>query len=139
MLSEIPEGYQIFKLCRRGGTICEYALCHFCHADAVREFSGESRARLAEFHERRVSLDLGRHACAVCGDARSEVSSGEFALTGACRGLRLVHELMICGGCHREMQSLLSRESRGVWDRFVNENLPGVPAGAALPGGLLPV
>src|SRR5688572_17890380 len=32
MLSEIAEGYQIFKLFRRGEAIYEYALCHPCHA-----------------------------------------------------------------------------------------------------------
>src|SRR5688572_28977540 len=70
MLSAIAEGYQIFKLYRRGEPIYEYALCSPCHAGVVREFSAESRVRLEEFHRQRVSLNLGRWKCAVCGNAR---------------------------------------------------------------------
>ena len=139
MLMEIAEGYQIFKLFRRGEPIYEYALCHSCHAGLVREFSVESRHRLEEYHRQRVSLNLGRRTCAVCGDSRGDVAGAEFSITGACHGRRLVHEMMICGGCRLEMQSLLSQQTRDVWDRFVDENLPGVPADSLVPGDLIPV
>lgn len=138
MLAQIAEGYQIFKLFRQGEAIYEYVLCHPCHAGIVEQFSGESRERLEEFHRQRVSLHLGRWKCAVCGNARGEEGEREFSLTGACQGHRLIHELMLCGGCRHEMQGLLSRETRGVWDRFVDENLPGVPAGVIAPSDLVP-
>jgi hypothetical protein len=138
MLEEIAGGYQIFKLFRQGEAIYEYALCDPCHTGVVGEFSEESRQRLAEFHLQRVSLHLGRWRCAVCGNARGEDSEEEFSLSGACRGRRLIHDLMVCGGCRREMQSLLSPETRRVWDRFVDENLPGVPAGVITPADLVP-
>jgi len=138
MLAEIAEGYQIFKLYRRGEPIYEYALCHPCHAGVVREFSAESRNRLEEFHRARVSLNLGRWRCAVCGNTREEDPAMEFSVTGACQGRRLVHDVMICGVCRHEMQALLSQHTREVWDRFVDENLPGVPAGVVVPGDLIP-
>ena len=133
MLEEIADGYQLFKLYRRGEAIYEYALCHPCHTGVVKQFSDESKERLAEFHEHRVTLNLGRWKCAVCGNARGEDGEEEFSLTAACRARRLIHELMICGVCRREMQSLLSRETREVWDRFVDDNFPGVPEGTTAP------
>lgn len=138
MLAEIEGGYQIFKLYRGGEPIYEYALCHPCHAGVVREFSEDSRRRLEAFHAQRVSLNLGRWKCAVCGNARGEEGAEEYSITGACQGRRLVHELMICGACRQEMQSVLSPHTREVWDRFVEENLPGVPAGSITPGELVP-
>lgn len=133
MLEEIADGCQIFKLYRRGEAIYEYALCHPCHAGVVKEFSAESKQRLAEFHDQRVTLNLGRWKCAVCGNTRGEDGEEEFSLTAACKGRRLIHELMVCGGCRREMQSLLSRHTREVWDHFVNDNFPGVPEGTDTP------
>lgn len=138
MLAGIPGGYQIFKLYRQNEAIYEYALCDPCYGGVLQEFSAESTERLHEFHRQRVSLNLGRWTCAVCGNARGEDGEVEFSLSGACLGRRLIHELMICGGCRREMQALLSRHTREVWDRFVEENFPGVPAGTISPTELVP-
>jgi hypothetical protein len=138
MLEEIPGGYQIFKLYRQSEPIYEYALCHPCHTGIVSEFSPESRQRLAEFHLQRVSLNLGRWRCAVCGNSRREDGEPEFCLSAACQARRLIHDLMICGACRHEMQSLLSTETRKVWDRFVHDNLPGLPANSISPADLVP-
>jgi hypothetical protein len=138
MLEEIAGGYQIFKLFRRKECIYEYVLCHPCHAGVIDEFSEESKERLAEYHVQRVSLNLGRWRCAVCGNGRGEDGEHEFSITGACKGHHLIHDLMLCGGCRREMQHLLSPETRKVWDRFVEENLPGVPSDSISPADLVP-
>jgi hypothetical protein len=130
-LAEVPEGYQLFKLFQRGEVIYEYALCHPCHAGLLADFSDESRQRLEEFHAQRMTLNLGPHRCAVCGHERTE--DGEFSLTAACEGTRMRHSLMVCGPCRRDMQSLLSRETRGVWDRFVSENFAGAPPDSVSP------
>ncbi|HWB05398.1 MAG TPA: hypothetical protein VG796_20360 [Verrucomicrobiales bacterium] len=139
MLDEIPGGYQIFKLFRHREPIYEYALCHPCHTGILDEFSADSRRRLAEFHANRVTLNLGRFRCAVCGNSRGEDQQPEFSLTAACLSRRLVHELMVCGPCRLEMQSLLSPETRRLWDKFVDENLPGVPSDSISPLELVPV
>lgn len=131
MLAEIPEGYQLFKLYRRGQPIYEYALCHPCHGGLLRSFSDESRQRLADFHSQRVSLNMGRQRCAVCGNDRAD--DEEFSLTAACQGTGVVHTLMVCGPCRREMQTLLSKHTREVWDRFVNDNLSGLPGTSITP------
>lgn len=131
LLAEIAEGYQLFKLFRGGEPIYEYALCHPCHAGLIADFSTESRERLAEFHRQRVSLNLGRQCCAVCGNDRAD--DPEYSLTAACQGTGMVHALMVCGPCRREMQGLLSKHTRDVWDRFVNDNLTGAPQGTASP------
>ncbi len=139
-LADVPEGYQLYKLFRRGEAIYEYALCHPCHAGLLADFSEESRRRLAEFHAQRVTLHLGPRRCAVCGNGREE--DEEYSLTAACERAGLRHALMICGPCRREMQALLSRSTREVWDRFVSENLAGAPSGTVTPVSpleLLPV
>ncbi len=133
MLAEIAEGYQLFKLYRRGEAIYEYALCHPCHAGVLQEFSTESTERLAEFHHQRVTLNLGRFQCAVCGNARGEDGEEEYSLTAAGKARRLIHQLMVCGHCRREMQTLLSAHTRTVWDRFVSDHFPGPPADSVTP------
>lgn len=137
-LADMPEGYQISK--RFSGTepVYEFALCHPCHAGVVAEFSGESRDRLDTFHREHVSLNLGRFRCAVCGVAREVMKCRDYSITGAFQGPECIHELMFCGLCNQEMQSLMSTKTRQVWDRFVDDNLPGVPADSLTPTELVP-
>jgi hypothetical protein len=130
-LAEVPEGYQLFKLFLRGEVLCEYALCHHCHAGLLADFSAESRRHLADYHAQRMALNLGSRRCAVCGHDRMD--DGEYSLTAACEGTKMRHVLMVCGPCRRDMQSLLSRETRDVWDRFVSENFAGAPPDLATP------
>jgi hypothetical protein len=130
-LADVPEGYQLFKLYRRAEPIYEYALCHPCHAGLLAEFSDESRVRLAEFHTQSMTLNLGARRCAVCGHDRAE--DEEYSLTAACEGTALRHVLMVCGPCRRDMREMLSKHTREVWDRFVNDNLAGAPAGTLTP------
>ncbi len=138
-VEDMPEGYQISKLVRDRETIYEYALCHDCHTGLLAKFSAESRRRIELFHNEHVSLNMRELHCAVCGRERSQ--HAEYALTAACIHDRVIHQLMVCGPCRREMDSLLSPETRQVWDQFINENLPGVPATVPAPSPLelLPV
>jgi hypothetical protein len=136
-LAAVPEGYQIFKLFERSEVTYEYTLCAPCHGGLMEQFSEHSRARMADFHQQRVTLNLGAHLCAVCGNERGEAGEPQFALSAACEGGTLRHCLMLCGGCLREMQALLSPETRRTWQRFVTDNLPGLPPESVTPGGLV--
>ena len=133
-MEDMPEGYQISKLISGGETIYEYALCHPCHSGLLAQFSPESRTRLELFHSEHVSLNMREHHCAVCGRERHQ--HPEFALTAACLRDQVLHQLMLCGPCRREMDALLSPHTRRVWEDFISENLPGIPAGAPSPSPL---
>ena len=137
-LAAVEGGYQIFKLFHGTEVLYEYALCQPCHTGVMDQFSEHSRARMAGYHSQRVTLNLGPHLCAVCGNERGENGEPEYALSAACDGTALRHSLMLCGVCLREMQALLSPETRRTWQRFVDENLPGVPPEAVSPAGLVP-
>lgn len=138
-LAAMESGYQIFKLFEGGEVIYEYAVCQPCHTGVMDQFSEHSRARMAGYHSQRVTLNLGPHLCAVCGNERGEDGEPQYALSAACEGTSLRQSLMFCGGCLQEMQALLSPETRRTWQRFVDENLPGVPPEAISPAGLVTV
>jgi hypothetical protein len=138
-LPAVEEGYQICKLFRDAEAIYEYALCHPCHLGVVRQFSQESRQRLELYYSEHVAMNLGRHQCAVCGNERYAQGEVEFSITGAFRGREMLHELMMCGCCKASMAALLSPETRQVWDDFVRDNLPGLPAESPSPSELIPV
>lgn len=136
-LADVPGGHQVFKRRQAGETTYEYALCHPCHDGLVRRFSVESRSRLEVFYREHVRLDAGLRACAVCGCGRD--ASADWSLTGLCEGEWLRHAMAVCGGCLEVMQGLISVETRRVWEEFVNDNLPGIPADRLSPSDLLPV
>ena len=52
----------------------------------------------------------------------------EFAVVGACLADMLLDINLVCGPCIESMNGLVSKKTRDVWDRFVQENFPGVPS-----------
>lgn len=134
---EVPDGYQIVKYWHNGETTCEFAICHLCHAGLLAEFSQESRRRLEEFHTEHFSAKRGSERCAICGCLEDEITETEFSRTAFIKGTRLDLEILVCGGCTRQMQELMSEETRRVWDRFLEENFPVAPADVLLEPSLL--
>ena len=59
---------------------------------------------------------------------REEARNDEFGLVGMCQGDRLMESAMVCIDCMEEMHEILSEETRQTWDRFREENFPGVPS-----------
>jgi hypothetical protein len=129
-LVDFDDGYHIGKVFDRGECIFEHALCHSCHQALINEMSDESRQRLLAFHEERLKLNFGLERCGTCGVRRDGVCSSEYAIGGLFRGMGLLHAMMICGACQEEMSHLLSKKTREVWERYINENFPGLPADA---------
>ena len=126
-LEAVAEGYQIVKFWHNDETTCEYALCHCCHAGLLSEFSAESRQKLEEFHAEHVNPTRGPGRCAVCGCLKEEIQNGEFSRTACVRGNTLELEILICGVCSQSMQEMMSTQTRGVWERFLQENFPLAP------------
>ena len=127
-LEDFETGYRVSKVFRAGEVIFEYALCIPCLQGMFEEASEESRARLMEFQMSRFRFVSGFDECALCDSRREEIPTQEYGLVGICQGNGLIESNMICGQCMEDMNAVVSEKTRRGWDRFVEENFPGVPA-----------
>ena len=127
-LADFTEGYQIAKVFKRGETIFEYALCAACHSGMVDEFSAETKESLETFYANNMTPGLGLQTCGICGVDREHGDVKEFTLAAVCRQAHLMDSLMLCSDCTDRTNELISKKTRDVWRRFIDENFPGVPA-----------
>ncbi|MEZ5305131.1 MAG: hypothetical protein R3F11_31485 [Verrucomicrobiales bacterium] len=127
-LDDFEEGYQLNKVWRRGECVFEFALCFHCQQAMAGEFSEESKQRLTEFQEKHIDFERPMSECAVCAADRDSFDSPEFTLIAACECGHMHAGFMVCAKCVEQMQELISKQTRGVFDKFVEENFPGVPA-----------
>ncbi len=127
-LSDFPDGYKVSKNFKKGEVIIEYALCMPCVERMLNEASDESKRVLQQFQEERYREDVsGFDDCALCEKTQMTARGEEFGLTGICQGLNMFDSAMICIECMEEMSEVISDETRGKWNRFREENFPGVP------------
>lgn len=127
-LHDFKEGYRISKVYRNGEVLFEYALCAPCFLGILEESSDETKEALYEYQKERIRMNTGAEDCVLCAKERDAVDNGEYALVAACLGGQLLDINMVCGHCIESMNGLVSKKTRDVWDRFVQENFPGVPA-----------
>jgi len=134
--------YLVAKSFRRGECIFEYAICEDCRCNMSQEFSVESRENLANFFEHRVNIkkrsiflafgsnpDPWIEKCAACQTPRNEAES--YSIGGVLLGSDMLFDpypLCLCGTCEEEIQELLSKKTRGMWDDFVDDHFEGPPA-----------
>jgi len=127
-LNDFQDGYRISKNFKKDEVIIEYALCMPCLNAMMDEASEESKRRLAEFqaeHYREVS---GFDECALCEKSWGQAHEGEYGLVGVCEGDDMLDSALICHDCMEAMSEIMSEETRRTWDRFRDENFPGVPS-----------
>ncbi len=127
-LAHFTEGYRISKNFKRGEVVMEYALCMPCLSRMLDEASEESKQRLAEFQTKHFRNVSGFDECALCVRTRAEVRDDEFGIVGVCQGDRMMDSALMCIDCMEAMQEILSEHTRRVWDKFREENFPGVPS-----------
>lgn len=127
-LADFAEGFRISKNYKRGEVVIEYALCMPCLLRMLDEASEESKRNLARFQGERQRDVSGFDECALCEKTRAEARNDEFGVVGMCRGDRMLESAMICLDCMEDMHAVLSEETRKTWDRFREENFPGVPS-----------
>lgn len=127
-LSDFKEGFKISKNFKRGEVIVEYALCMPCMEGMMDEASDESKRLIQEFHEERFREDAdGFEECSLCEKRKDEARDDEFGLTGICQGDDILDRALVCVDCMEDMAEVISEETRGKWNRFREENFPGVP------------
>ena len=127
-LEHFEDGFRISKNFRKGEVLIEYALCMPCLDAMLDEASEESKQRLAEFQAERYRDVSGFDECALCDNTREEARDDEYGLVGVCHGDRMVDSAMICIDCMEAMAETMSEETRRTWDKFRDENFPGVPS-----------
>ena len=127
-LKDFKEGYKISKNFKKGEVIVEYALCMPCMEGMMNEASEESKKEIQEFHEKRYREEAsGFEECSLCEKTRDQARDEEFGLTGICQGEDMLDSAMVCIDCMEDMAEVISDETRGKWNRFREENFPGVP------------
>lgn len=126
-LKDFPEGYKVSKNFKQGEVLIEYALCMPCMESMMDEASEESKRVLQEFQEERFRHVSGFDECALCEKTQATARGEEFGLTGICQGDEMIDSAMVCIECMEEMAEIISDETRGKWNRFREENFPGVP------------
>jgi len=127
-LKEFAEGFRISKSFKGDEVILESAMCMPCLTAMMEETSEESKRRLEEFHEKHHRDVSGFDECALCENTLTEVQGEEFNLVGVCQGEDMLDSALICFDCQEAMNEIISEETRRTWDRFRQENFPGVPS-----------
>jgi len=138
-LVDYTEGYHIAKIFKKGEAIFEYALCFSCHAAMISEFSADSRIALENFYRENMNQSVGLAGCCLCNAQRSQFDDEEYSIGAMCMGMDMMDGFIICSQCMEKSNSLISSKTRGVWEDFINENFPGVPANALPSPGKLGV
>jgi len=126
-LAEFTNGYKVAKHFKQGEVILEYALCMPCVEGMLAEASEHSRRVLNEFQQKRFRFISGFNECVFCEKTQETARDSEFSLTGICHVKDMVDSAMVCVDCMEEMSEIISDETRGKWNRFREENFPGVP------------
>ncbi|MFL2451885.1 MAG: hypothetical protein ACJ0IB_07485 [Verrucomicrobiales bacterium] len=138
-LVDYPEGYHVAKVFKNNEAIFEYALCFSCHSGMISEFSSDSRIALENYYRENMNPISGLKGCGLCNKERSEFDGNEYSIGAMCMGMDMIDGFIICSPCMEKTNSLISTKTKGIWDKFINENFPGVPADALPSPGKLGV
>ena len=138
-LVDYDEGYHVAKIFKSSETIFEYALCFSCHSGLINEFSEDSKSALEEYYAEHMRAKLGLSGCGLCGLSKSEFLNIEYSIGALCHGEVMLEGFVICAPCMDSTNSLISDKTQRIWDDFLSENFPGVPANALPAPGKLGV
>ncbi len=141
---DLADSHLIQKAYFKGEVIMEIAICESCQGELRMEFSTESRdrigeyfldhsdvpQRLADFRSQPVgAIGPWIARCFTCGADRENCA--EYTIAAHCMGTSLVYgetPLMMCGACMETMMKLMSSESLGTYERWLERCLPMAPA-----------
>ena len=138
-LLDYPDGYHVAKIFKLNETIFEYALCFSCHSGLINEFSEDSKRALEEYYSTNMQPGMSLAGCGLCGLSKCEFVNLEYSVGALCHGSHMVEGFVICEPCMDSTNSLISDKTQGIWDDFLSENFPGVPANALPAPGKLGV
>lgn len=143
-LSNSEQGYVIQKVISKGETILELAVCHSCHENLQQEYSSESKERIWNFYldhgdlhkrlEKFSPIPIGKidpwiNNCLTC--KATKPSCDEYAIAVHCIDEHLIYgetPLLMCSACMDKIMNLLSEESLGTYDEWLDRCTPMAPA-----------
>ena len=143
-LAESEDGHIIQKVVTKGETILELAICTGCNQKLQEEYSTESKERIWNFYldhgdlhkrlDRFRPIPIGNIApwvntCLTCKATKQ--SCDEYAIVAHCMEDSLVYgesPFLVCSGCMDKIMELLSEESLGTYDRWLDRCVPMAPA-----------
>ena len=151
--------YVIEKVFRGTEPIIELAMCLNCRDRSGECMSAESAQSIQSFFESRVnfsdriyqlllqrgpdadqdSVDDWVDRCMFSGELRSEMR--EYQVVALCEGKEMIRDffpIMISGQIMEELSSLLSEQTKGWMDDFIDTNF-GMPPEFCEPPGVRPV
>ncbi len=138
-LLDYDDGYHVAKIFKKNETIFEYALCFSCHSGLISEFSEDSKRSLEEYYSTNMKPEMSLSGCGLCGLSKSQFLDLEYSAGALCYGNEMIEGFVICTPCMDSTSSLISDKTQGIWDDFLSENFPGVPADALPAPGKLGV
>lgn len=135
-------GYSLIKEFQGERCIFEFALCFDCAVELCTRISEESATRLAELvpkssescwisegdlpEDEPPEDESPEEACLFCG--RDRTTAERYSVRIRCRGSEWIDGPEIfCGSCEKRIDSMLSPRTRGEFEDWFRENVPGIP------------
>lgn len=141
-LREEANSFTVGRSFHRGECVFECALCEDCRDRLHEESSEESRLAIATFMQSRIDFearferlcrtldpDSWIASCVICDTPRSEAD--RYTVSGMFAGNGIMFDpypLCICGECEDEVNEVISKKTRDVWDDFIASHFDGPPA-----------
>ena len=150
LLGDDDSQYMIEKCSNGRETVFEFAMCTDCAESLHSSYSESSRAAISQFFQERVdpearirqlieeneepSADAWLRACLACGNP--PVKGKSNAIVALCGGAEIIFThapFLVCETCELALNELISKETRGEWDRFIGRNFDMPPSAVITP------
>ncbi len=143
-LEDCTDGYTIQKAFSKGETIIEIAVCHSCQEKLQSEYSTKSREDLWNFFldrsdipgrlEKFSPIPVGQirpwiNRCLTCEALLA--NTDEYTVAVQCLGDQIIYgesPFMVCGECIDSLFELLSEQTKGIYNEWLDRCLPMAPA-----------
>lgn len=122
----VQPAYFIMKTFVHDETIVELAVCAPCRTRMAKDISAASTKALSAFFAERLQLSGTIASCAICHQLRGSVRSS--TLYAYCLGRDMLvgsYPFMLCDHCEEEAQDLMSEETRGWQNDFIEQYFSG--------------
>ena len=149
-LGALGDDYVIQKCSNGRETIFEFALCMTCGESLHESYSDESRQAIEGFFQERIDVekrydntwsltpsDFAEHLlkhCLTCGNPPEPGKPVTHA--AICEGSEMLvghSPICLCSTCEEALNELVSKETRGEWDKFIGRNFDLPPSDALNP------
>lgn len=149
--------YSVIKHVVGQEVVFEMAICMACAARMREQYSEETSENIQSYIENKLqerlyksleemeldteseqqefTVEDGVAACAFCEKPRSDCHRYEMVglfqeneiILESGNGINFSSPMMLCQDCNSEVAKLISKKTRDLWDRFIEEHFDGPP------------